>query len=82
MLPFLPAEALKIALATAGATKATEGSPMPPGASWSSCSTLTATRTIRVLSVQPVAERAEAVALYRRFAAEAAGSVDGEHDHG
>src|SRR3954467_9088011 len=30
---------------------------MPPGASWSSCSTLTATRTIRILSVQPVAER-------------------------
>src|SRR4051794_5311305 len=30
---------------------------MPPGASWSNCSTLTATRTIRILSVQPVAER-------------------------
>src|SRR6266508_2396752 len=30
---------------------------MPPGASWSSCSTLTATRTLRILSVQPVAER-------------------------
>src|SRR4051794_20611615 len=30
---------------------------MPPGASWSSCSTLTATRTITILSVQPVAER-------------------------
>jgi glycosyltransferase involved in cell wall biosynthesis len=30
---------------------------MPPGASWSSCSTLTATRTIRILSIQPVAER-------------------------
>src|SRR5437764_8730864 len=30
---------------------------MPPGASWRSCSTLTATRTIRILSVQPVAER-------------------------
>src|SRR5947209_14485344 len=30
---------------------------MPPGASWSSCSTLTATRTLKILSVQPVAER-------------------------
>src|SRR6478735_7358738 len=30
---------------------------MPPGASWSNCSTLTATRTITILSVQPVAER-------------------------
>src|SRR4029077_8877398 len=30
---------------------------MPPGASWSSCSTLTATRKITILSVQPVAER-------------------------
>src|SRR5437016_5248000 len=30
---------------------------MPPGAGWSSCSTLMATRTTRILSVQPVAER-------------------------